>query len=179
MYSPPSSLPLSSTRRILRLIRLLRTLRRSPLLLRLSSRLRSRRSTGLRTLGSALLDYIEGGADDGTLGFHLAAAAGFGLFLRGVLDVCSVENGVSDAVGFCGWMLYLRDTLPPCSPAEDRPGDAAGVLALEEERFGFAVLEAEDFAVAADEELALVCVSLHSNILQSLYCVCVFMPLLL
>ena len=43
------------------------------------------------------------------------------------------------------------------SSEEDCPGDAAGVLALEEEGFGFAVLEAEDLAVAADVELALFC----------------------
>jgi hypothetical protein len=41
------------------------------------------------------------------------------------------------------------------SSKEDSPGDAAGVFALEEEGFGFAVLEAEDLAVAADVELAL------------------------
>ena len=50
---------------------------------------------------------------------------------------------------------YLRDTLSPLSPTQHGPGDAAGVLALEEEGFGFAILEAEDFAIAADEELAL------------------------
>jgi len=38
---------------------------------------------------------------------------------------------------------------------ESRPGDAARVLALEEEGFGLAVLEAEDLAVAADVEFAL------------------------
>jgi hypothetical protein len=41
------------------------------------------------------------------------------------------------------------------SAVEGRPGDAAGVLSLEEERFGFAVLESEDLAVATDVELAL------------------------
>lgn len=35
------------------------------------------------------------------------------------------------------------------------PGDSSGVLALEEEGFGFAVLETEDLAVAADVEFAL------------------------
>lgn len=38
---------------------------------------------------------------------------------------------------------------------EDGPGDAAGVLALEEEGLGFAVLEAEDLAVAADVKFTL------------------------
>ena len=50
---------------------------------------------------------------------------------------------------------YLRDTLPPLSPAQHSPSDAAGVLALKEEGFGLAILEAEDLAVGADEELAL------------------------
>ena len=38
---------------------------------------------------------------------------------------------------------------------ESRPCDSSGVLALEEEGFGLAVLEAEDFAVAADVEFSL------------------------
>ena len=38
---------------------------------------------------------------------------------------------------------------------ESRPCDAARVLALEEEGFGFAVLEAEDLAIAADIEFTL------------------------
>jgi hypothetical protein len=40
-------------------------------------------------------------------------------------------------------------------PEEDGPGNAAGVLALEEQRLGLAVLEAEDLAVAADVQLTL------------------------
>lgn len=54
-----------------------------------------------------------------------------------------------------GDIVYLRDALSPLSPAQDSPGDAARVLALEEERFTLAVLEAEDLAVRADKELAL------------------------
>lgn len=38
---------------------------------------------------------------------------------------------------------------------ESCPCDAAGVLALEKEGFGFAVLEAKDLAVAADVEFTL------------------------
>ena len=38
---------------------------------------------------------------------------------------------------------------------EDGPCDAAGVLALQEERLGLALLEAEDLAVATDVELTL------------------------
>jgi hypothetical protein len=42
------------------------------------------------------------------------------------------------------------------SPEEDSPGNAARVLALEEERLGLAILESEDLAVTADVELALI-----------------------
>lgn len=38
---------------------------------------------------------------------------------------------------------------------EDGPCDTAGVLALQEERLGLALLEAEDLAVATDVELTL------------------------
>lgn len=41
------------------------------------------------------------------------------------------------------------------SPVEGGPGNAAGVLALEEKALGLAALEAEDLAVATDIELAL------------------------
>jgi hypothetical protein len=40
-------------------------------------------------------------------------------------------------------------------PVEDGPGNAAGVLALEEQRLGLAVLETEDLAVATDVQLTL------------------------
>ncbi len=57
-----------------------------------------------------------------------------------------------------GVYTYFGDTFAVLSSEEDGPGDSAGVLALEEEGFCFAVLEAEDFVVAADVEFAL-CVS--------------------
>lgn len=41
------------------------------------------------------------------------------------------------------------------SSEEDRPCDPAGILALKEEGFGLAVLEAEDLAITADVKLAL------------------------
>ena len=41
-------------------------------------------------------------------------------------------------------------------PEQDGPRNATRVLALQEERLGFAVLEAKDLAVAADVELALI-----------------------
>ena len=50
---------------------------------------------------------------------------------------------------------YLRDTLLVLSAEENGPGDAAGVLALEEEGFGLAVLETEDLAVTTDVEFTL------------------------
>lgn len=49
----------------------------------------------------------------------------------------------------------LRDTLAVLATVEDSPGDAAGVLPLEEERLGLAILEAEDLAVATDVQLTL------------------------
>lgn len=49
----------------------------------------------------------------------------------------------------------LRDTLAVVSAVESCPRDPAGILALEEERFCLSILESEDFAVTADEELAL------------------------
>ena len=44
------------------------------------------------------------------------------------------------------------------------PRNTSRVLALEEERFGFAVLEAEDLAIATDVELALQLSNLISTI---------------
>ncbi len=41
------------------------------------------------------------------------------------------------------------------SSEENGPCDAAGILALEEERFSFAILETEDLAITTDVELAL------------------------
>lgn len=41
------------------------------------------------------------------------------------------------------------------SSEKNSPGNATGVLALEEEGFGLAILESEDLAVTTDVELAL------------------------
>jgi hypothetical protein len=54
-----------------------------------------------------------------------------------------------------GTKPYLRDTLLVLSSEEDGPGDTARVLALQEQRLGFAILESEDLAIATDVELAL------------------------
>ena len=134
------------------LLSLLRALARLALLLALTDSLCAGGRAGLRALGAALLDHIEGGTDDGTLGLHLTATAGLGLLLSRVL----AYNGrqVASPVA-CAGPTHLRDTLPPLSTAENGPCDATWVLALKEERLGFAVLETEDLAVCADEELAL------------------------
>lgn len=54
-----------------------------------------------------------------------------------------------------GLVTDLRDTLAVLATVQNGPGNAAGVLALEEERLGLAVLEAEDLAVATDVQLTL------------------------
>jgi len=45
---------------------------------------------------------------------------------------------------------YLRDTLLVHTSKENSPGDSARVLALKEQRLGFAIDKAEDFAVATN-----------------------------
>jgi hypothetical protein len=60
-------------------------------------------------------------------------------------------------------MLYLRDTLLVLSSEQDGPCNATGVLALQEEGFGLAILESEDLAITTDVELAL------HTILSALY----------
>lgn len=52
-------------------------------------------------------------------------------------------------------MTNFRDTLAVLSAVEGGPGYPAGVLALEEERFTLAILEAEDLAVTADIQFTL------------------------
>jgi len=114
---------------VLRLVGLLRGLRGGALLLALLDGLSTGSRAGLGTLGTALLDHIERGTNDGTLRLDLATSA-----LGGLL---------------------LSDTLSALSPAENSPCNATRVLALKEERLALTVLEAEDLAVATDEQLAL------------------------
>lgn len=64
-----------------------------------------------------------------------------------------------------GQIAYLRDTLLVLPPVEGGPRDLARVLALQEQRLGLAVLEAEDLAVTTDVELALCLPS-------ALFCAC-------
>jgi hypothetical protein len=54
-----------------------------------------------------------------------------------------------------GGTTDLRDTLAVLATEENSPCDAAGVLALEEQRLGLSVLETEDLAVTTDEQLTL------------------------
>ena len=53
------------------------------------------------------------------------------------------------------YFTCLRDTLLMLSSEKGCPRNSAGVFALEEERFGLAILEAEDFAVTTHVELPL------------------------
>ena len=55
----------------------------------------------------------------------------------------------------------LRDTLLMLPAEEDGPCNPAGVLALEEQALGLAILETEDLAVTADVQLALNMPSAH------------------
>lgn len=119
---------------------------------------------------SLLLDHIEGGADDGSLRLDGSAGSLLGNFLLGCVSprfmhylsiihvasfviqpasiVFNVRIGIWDS-------SYLRDTLAVLSSEKNGPGDATGVLALEEKRLGLAVLESEDLAVASDVEFTL------------------------
>jgi hypothetical protein len=63
-------------------------------------------------------------------------------------------------------LTNLRDTLLVHSSVEHRPCYSAGILALEEKRFGFAILETEDLAVASNVELALICEQIVSREIQ-------------
>lgn len=55
-----------------------------------------------------------------------------------------------------GWnRAHFADPLLMLSSIESGPGDSPRVLALQEEGFGFPVLETEDFAVAADVDFPL------------------------
>jgi hypothetical protein len=65
----------------LRLLGLLLRLGSSLLLLALFDSLRAGGGTGLGALAAALLDYVEGGSDDGTLVLDGAASAFLGNFL--------------------------------------------------------------------------------------------------
>lgn len=111
------------------LLCLLRALGGSALLLAVLDSLLAGSRAGLWTLRAALLDDIERSTNDGTLCLDLLATTGLG--------------------------LLLRNTLAALSAAENSPRNATRVLALQEKRLALAVLETEDLAVRADEELAL------------------------
>lgn len=50
---------------------------------------------------------------------------------------------------------YLRDTLAVLAAVQDSPGNATGVLSLQEQRLRLAILETEDLAVATDVDFTL------------------------
>jgi hypothetical protein len=62
---------------------------------------------------------------------------------------------------------YLGDTLLVLSSEENGPCNATGILALEEKRFGLAVLESEDLAITTNVELALFLIP-SASVLQPL-----------
>lgn len=76
--------------------------------------------------------------------------------LRRRLAACSCSRASATTLSWCTWAwAYLSDALSPLTTAQNGPRDTAGVLALQEEGLGLAVLETEDLAVTTDEELAL------------------------
>jgi hypothetical protein len=64
-----------------------------------------------------------------------------------------------------GESSYLRDTLLVLSAEKDGPGNAAWVLALEEEGLGLSILETENLRVTTDVELALQSESVSDSVL--------------
>lgn len=114
---------------ILRLLRLLDRGSSLLLLLALLDGSETGGAAGLGAHGSALLDHLEGGTDDRSLGLDGTAGALLGSFLSDTLAVLATE--------------------------ENSPGDAARVLSLQEQRLGLAILESEDLAVATDVKLTL------------------------
>ena len=127
-HSPSGSLSFCSARSSLSLLCFLGALRSRLLLFGLLDRLRASSRPSLWSLGTALLDHIQRSTDDSTPGLDLATAAGLGL----LLNKMSEGKAVQCADTLFG-SAYLRDTLSPLSSAQDGPGDAAGVLALQEQ----------------------------------------------
>ena len=163
---PSGGLSSSGLHSGLGLLRPLLALGGSALLLASLDRLRAGCGTSLWAHGAALLDHIERCTNDGTLGLDLLATAGLGLLLCEALTSRPRAYHAQRRADGREQSAYLRDTLPPLSPAKDGPSDAAWVLALEEERLGLSILEPEDLAVRADKELALImplaCCPTHS-----------------
>lgn len=129
LANDPLGLALGGLGGVLRLLGLLGSSIGLLLLLGLLDGLETGGGAGLGAHGALLLDHIERGTDDGTLGLDGTA----GSLLGG----------------------FLSDTLAVLATVQDSPGNATGVLALEEEGLGFAVLETEDLGVSTDVELTL------------------------
>jgi len=141
-------LTLTMSGRALGLLSLLLGLNSSLLLFALLDCLRMSRLAGLGTQVTPLLNHVERGTDNGTLGLDSTARTLLGDFLRYTLLVlAAVENG---------------------------PGYPPRILALEEKRLRLAVHETEDFGVATDEDLTLgrVDFATGKGILLDLHCCC-------
>jgi hypothetical protein len=117
-------------------------------------------ASGFGSLASSLLDHVERGTDNGPLRLDCTAGSLLGNFLlRGVslvyffIVISSQIFSVAREEKRCD--LYLRNALLVLSSEKNGPCDATGVLALEEEGLGLAILESEDLAVTTDVELAL------------------------
>jgi hypothetical protein len=115
------------------------------------SQLRLLSLLGGLSLGLLLLALLDSGG----------ASGGTGLGALGALLLDHIERSTNDATlllnGTAGALLgdFLRDTLAVLATVQDSPGDATGVLSLQEQRLGLAVLESEDLAVTTDIDLTL------------------------
>lgn len=159
---------------VLSLLGLLLRVRLSLLLLALLDGGAAGSSTGLRSLGAALLDHVERGTDDGTLVLDCAAGTLLGDFLlnkvvskvsrdmqqmwevmcsRGLrcgLMSCLATPAIILPADTMAMATNLRDTLLVRPSVQGGPVNLARVLALEEKGLGLAILEAEDLAVTTD-----------------------------
>jgi len=99
-------------------------------------------------LGRCLLflPFLDSLGTGGLAGFRAHSTA----FLNDIKR--SANNGTLVLHGLTRPLLgdFLGDTLLVHTPEENGPGDSARVLALEEQRLGLAIDEAEDFAVATN-----------------------------
>lgn len=153
----------------LRLLGLLLALGRDFLLLALADGFLARFGTLRGPLRAALFDHVQRGPDYAALLLDRAAGALFGDFLGG--KGVSWGNGTGGGGGWGGGGnkggvegtrrvegfvgTYFGDAFLVLAAVERGPCDSTWVFALQEERFRLAILEPEDFTVAAHVEFAL------------------------
>lgn len=101
------------------------------LLLGLLDSLGARGGAGLGALAPLLLDHVERGTDDGTLGLDSTAGPLLGDFLLRESVILSFHASAGEQERPAE--PYLRDTLAVLAAVEGRPGDHTGVLPLQEE----------------------------------------------